>query len=43
MSKYSFDGDGTHGRYVGIREMNHWKEPHNTKALVVTLPLLLMQ
>jgi hypothetical protein len=43
VSKYSVDGDGTHGSNVGIGAMNHWKEPHNTKALVVTLPLLLMQ
>jgi hypothetical protein len=43
VSKYSVDGDGTHGSNVGIGAMNRWKEPHNTKALVVTLPLLLMQ
>jgi hypothetical protein len=27
---------------VGFGAMNCWKEPPNTKALVVTLPLLLM-
>ena len=43
MSKYSVDGDGTHGSNVGIGAMNHWKEPDNTKALVATLPLLLIQ
>jgi hypothetical protein len=43
MSKYLVDGDGIHGRNVGIRAMNSWKEPRNTKALVVTLPLLLIQ
>jgi hypothetical protein len=43
VTNYSVDGDGTHGRNVGIGEMNHWKEPHNTKAFVVTLPLLLIQ
>jgi hypothetical protein len=28
---------------VGIGAMNHCKEPHNTKEVVVTLPLLLIQ
>jgi hypothetical protein len=43
VEKYSVDGDGNHGINVAIGAMNHWKEHYNTKALVLTLPSLLIQ